>query len=86
MPSTLLHSTVHGAQRRHECYARLGYPTGFGGVWPAIYETQMQPGSSGKWYASVTLPSSGHVLEATARCTCGGLQTWLSGNYSVNAF
>eukprot|EP00727_Mastigamoeba_balamuthi_P002431 m51a1_g12185 hypothetical protein (691) ;mRNA; f:2592-5916 len=73
--------TVPNAATR--CYVRYGYPASFGGVWPTIYETRMQPGSSSQWYASVTLPYTGFVLEATARCTCGGLQTELSGNYQV---
>eukprot|EP00727_Mastigamoeba_balamuthi_P013024 m51a1_g8344 hypothetical protein (221) ;mRNA; f:33567-34388 len=73
--------TVPNATTR--CYVRYGYPVSFGGVWRGIYEVEMQAGSTGQWYTSVPLGGSGDVLEATARCTCGGLQTWLSGNYQV---
>eukprot|EP00727_Mastigamoeba_balamuthi_P013025 m51a1_g8345 hypothetical protein (236) ;mRNA; f:34766-35706 len=77
----LAQCTVPNATTR--CYVRYGYPVSFGGVWRGIYEVEMQAGSTGQWYTSVPLGGSGDVLEATARCTCGGLQTWLSGNYQV---
>eukprot|EP00727_Mastigamoeba_balamuthi_P013027 m51a1_g8347 hypothetical protein (235) ;mRNA; f:38355-39256 len=78
--STVLNAPVN-------CVARYGYPEHFGGAWPSIHEVAMQTGSgSGLFSGSVELPAVGKLLEVTARCTCGGLQTWLGGNYQITVY
>eukprot|EP00727_Mastigamoeba_balamuthi_P013023 m51a1_g8343 hypothetical protein (389) ;mRNA; r:29446-30825 len=69
------------------CTARYGNPESFGATWATVNEIPMfQFMKPNTWYASIHLPAAGKLLEVTARCTCGGLQTWLGGNYQVTIY
>eukprot|EP00727_Mastigamoeba_balamuthi_P010925 m51a1_g6455 hypothetical protein (262) ;mRNA; f:10024-10951 len=76
------------------CVARFGYPRSFGGPWPTVNETELSHtqtftvpnvGLVDQWTGSVPLPGAGGLLEATARCTYNGIETWLGGNWLVQA-
>eukprot|EP00727_Mastigamoeba_balamuthi_P004108 m51a1_g13695 hypothetical protein (401) ;mRNA; r:30487-31894 len=72
------------------CALRFGFPANFGGVWPTVNETLLAPaqgsGSADQWSGSVLLPAAGRLLEATARCTYNGIESWLGGNYQVQVY
>eukprot|EP00727_Mastigamoeba_balamuthi_P010929 m51a1_g6459 hypothetical protein (222) ;mRNA; f:19213-20107 len=74
-----------------KCVARFGYPRRFGGAWPTVNETELalvQTAQRGvdHWVGTVELPAAGGLLEATARCTYNGIESWLGGNILVQAF
>eukprot|EP00727_Mastigamoeba_balamuthi_P013038 m51a1_g8357 putative protein kinase (1237) ;mRNA; r:70273-75720 len=82
------HCTVPNAETT--CVVRYGFPDRFGGMWANVYEQPMSraegAGSADSWHGSADIPAPGKLLEVTARCTCGGLQTWLGGNYQITAY
>eukprot|EP00727_Mastigamoeba_balamuthi_P013028 m51a1_g8348 hypothetical protein (256) ;mRNA; f:43970-44864 len=72
------------------CVARFGYPARFGGAWPTVNETQLSfDGYNNQnynhWLATIPMPARGKLLEVTARCTFGGIESWLQGNYRITA-
>eukprot|EP00727_Mastigamoeba_balamuthi_P002562 m51a1_g12302 hypothetical protein (253) ;mRNA; r:337053-338115 len=72
------------------CVARFGYPAHFGAAWPTVNETLLAwagpAAGADLWAVSIPLPAAGGLLEVTARCVCNGIESWLGGNYQVQAY
>eukprot|EP00727_Mastigamoeba_balamuthi_P010926 m51a1_g6456 hypothetical protein (395) ;mRNA; r:13157-14693 len=72
------------------CVARFGYPARFEAPWPTVNETVLALSHTARgvdhWTGVVPLPAAGGLLEATARCTYNGIESWLGGNILVEAY
>eukprot|EP00727_Mastigamoeba_balamuthi_P013058 m51a1_g8375 hypothetical protein (512) ;mRNA; f:156477-159717 len=81
------HCTVPNAAMT--CVSRSGNPEHFGGKWADVYERPMsrvEGAGADRWAGYARLPAAGQLLEITARCTCGGVQAWLGGNYQITVY